>query len=126
MKLILSIAICSIAFLTIGTSAEAKCGSVFKPQVSIEKNYEGNFEPEFRLGWDIPLGKYCKNYNAKLKAEAEDKAAAARDKAAQHIEQMIQNLDRINKLCGRDWIESICNKQDKLASDIFEATQKLN
>ena len=101
--------VCAASFLTLGThSAEAKCGSVFKPQLDISKDYNGDVQPKLKFQFDIPLGDHC----------AEERAKAA-EKEADAVDQRIKNLERLVKLCKTTDLP-VCDTLEQLSMEIYQ------
>ena len=101
--------VCAASFLTLGThSAEAKCGSVFKPQLEVSKNYSGDVQPKVKFQFEIPLGDHC----------AEERAKAA-EKEADAAEQRIKNLERLIKICDKKDLP-VCDTLEQLSMEIYQ------
>ena len=99
-----------IALLIAGSSAYASsCGPSLEPYAEINNSDSGGLRQKVGIKYKIPLGNSCD----KVKAEAEKKAAEA-------IEQRIQNLERLVRICNGSPSLPVCETLDQLSMELYQ------
>ena len=94
--------------------AYANCGPTLElgPEIEFgQDNYGWDQDISFEIKLDIPIGKSKDVECDKIKADTAKRAADA-------MQERIDNLDRIVRICEKQWIESLCSRLEELGAEI--------
>ena len=97
--------------------AAAACGPTLEigPEFSITDStgFEDGLTTNASIGikFVIPVGKNAEIDCEEIKAEIAEKKAEA-------MQERIENLERISRICYRTWIASLCNRLEELGAEI--------
>ena len=95
--------------------AAANCGPTLEigPEFEIGTSQYGGWEQEttFKIEFVIPVGK-------NRDVECNEVKAKIAEKKAEAMQERIENLERISRICDRTWIASLCNRLEELGAEI--------
>ena len=108
-QIILSVLLSLIAF-----SAHANCGPTLEigPEIEFGQDENGwDQDLTFGIKLEIPVGK-------NRDVECEEVKAKIAEKKAEAMQERIENLERIARICDKTWIKSLCSRLEELGAEI--------
>ena len=95
--------------------AAANCGPTLEigPEFEVGSSQKYGWTQDATLGIKlvIPVGK-----NRDI--ECEEVKAEIAEKKAEAMQERIENLERISRICDRTWIKSLCSRLEELGAEI--------
>ena len=106
--------ILALIFAFAAHGAYANCGPTLEigPEIEFGQDENGwDQDLTFGIKLEIPVGK-------NRDVECEEVKAKIAEKKAEAMQERIENLERIARICDKTWIKSLCSRLEELGAEI--------